>query len=235
MSETLKDRFYTAVAIEENALGYAITLDGRSPKSPGGKALTIPTRVLAQHIGQEWDAQDPKIDLNTMPLTRLVFSALDQVANHRDHVVGEVSAYAATDLLCYRADGPRELIAKQQDVWDPICAWCAETFDAPLVCVSGIMAAEQPQVSLANLRQAITEKDDFTLAALHMATKMTGSLVLALAVAHGYLTKDAAWAASRLDEDWQAEKWGQDEEANILAAQKQADFFAAAIFLDSLR
>lgn len=221
--------------VEGDAVPYAVTLGGKPVHTPTKRIVTVPSRALAEAIAEEWRAQGDRVDPKSMPMTRYMNSILDTVADHRDGVVDQVAAYGASDLLCYRAERPEGLVARQAAAWDGPLTWAARAKGAPMVVTSGVMAVDQPPASLDALRAAVAAQDDAGLAALHDLTAFSGSLVLALAVADGHLTPDEAWAASRVDEDWQVEQWGEDDLATKAAVDKRAAFMDAARLLELSR
>ena len=235
MSVMVRKRFWKEVAISEGQGGYLVLLDGKPIKTPAKSPLLVPSQRLAEAIAQEWDALEQEIKPDLMPLTRCANSSIDKVAIEFEAVVEILAEYAGSDLLCYRANGPDALVARQSEMWDPWLEWAAITHDAPLMAVSGVMHHAQPVQSLSNLRNAIAAHDPFELVALHDMIALTGSCVLGLAVSAGALSADQAWALSRLDEDWQAEFWGHDDEADAMAARKQNDLRNADQFLRLLR
>ncbi len=230
MTEWAPKRFWAEAAVEPAAAGFAVRLDARRLNTPAKAPLILPTAALATAIAAEWGAQADRVVPQTMPMTRLANSALDRVAPQRAAVSAVVAAYAETDLVCYRADRPAALAARQAEAWDPLLGWAAETLGAPLRAVVGLMPRPQPRESIARLATVVAGTDAFRLAALHELTALSGSLILGLAVLRGHLDPDAGWALSRIDEDWQIAQWGADAEAADAAAAKAADFAAAARF-----
>jgi chaperone required for assembly of F1-ATPase len=228
---SLPKRFYESVAIEDKGDGFALLLDGKPVRTPGKAHLLLPTRALAEAVAEEWRTQDDRIDPATMPLTKLANSVIDGVTGREDDVIGDILNYAGSDLLCYRADGPRGLIEAQVAHWDPILAWAKSSLGAPLVLAEGIVHVAQPQASLDRLKENLAGRDPFSLAALHVMTGLTGSALLALAVALGQMTPEEAWKAAHVDEDWQIRQWGEDAEAAARRASRERDFAAAARFL----
>lgn len=224
-------RFWTAVAVVEAPGGFAVDLDGKRVRTPAKAPLILPTRAMAQAVAAEWDAQVKTVDPRTMPVTRSANAALDKVGPQRAEVVTLIAAYGGSDLLCYRAASPVELVARQAAAWDPWLDWSRDSLGAALVTTTGVMPVAQSPAALDRLTSAVAGFDDFGLAALHDLVAMTGSLVLGLAVADGALDTETAWALSRLDEDWTREQWGADDEADALAARKAADLAHAAAFL----
>jgi len=221
--------------VEGDAAPFAITLGGKPVMTPGKRPVTAPTRALADAVAAEWRAQGDRVDPKTMPMTRYVNSILDTVADHRDGVVEQVSAYGASDLLCYRSRHPQILVARQAAAWDDVLTWAAKSKNAPMVVTTGIMAIEQPEASLRSLRESVAAHDDAALAALHDLTAFSGSLILALAISDGHLAAEEGWAASRVDEEWQIEQWGEDAQARAAANAKRAAFMDAARLLDLSR
>lgn len=220
-------RFYKDVSVGENN---SVLLDNREMKTPKGAPFILPTRELASAIAEEWRAQEGDIKPDTMPLTRLATSAIDGASEHA-RIAEQVAAYAKSDLLCYRAEGPDELVIRQARQWGPILDWLAETHGARLKLATGIGFVDQPPEALARLSERAGRLDPFALVALHTATSITGSLALGLALLEARLTAREAFALSQLDETFQAEKWGQDAEAQARATRLRADLEAAEKFL----
>lgn len=220
MSEWAAKRFWKETTVTERPEGFGVALDGRAVKTPAKAALTVPTRAYAEAIAAEWDAQDGAIQPHTMPVTRSANAAIDKVARQHSEVVAHVCEFGGTDLLCYRAEAPAELVDLQAEKWDPLLEWAAQTYGAALKVTTGILPVDQPADHLARLEAEVAALDPFALAALHDLVGITGSLVLGLAVARGRLSAEEAWALSRLDEDWQIAQWGEDEEAAEIAAHK---------------
>ncbi|KQT50117.1 ATPase [Methylobacterium sp. Leaf456] len=225
----LPKRFYKEAGLSQTEAGHRLVLDGRGANTPGRRPLAVPSRALGEALAAEWAAQVETIDPRTMPLTRLVNTAIDGVADRMAEVAADLAAFAATDLIAYRADAPDRLVAEQSAAWDPLVDWAGETLGARLFLAEGVMHVEQPEASVAALRAAVQAVDDpFRLAALHTLTTLTGSLVIGLAVLHGRLTADAAWAAAHVDESYQASVWGPDAEAQARLAHRRTEFDAAA-------
>ncbi len=228
-------RFYTEASAGDAEEGAVVLLDGRPVRTPAKALLAVPGQSLAEAIAEEWAAQAEEIDPQTMPLMRLACTALDRVAPQRDAVADEIARYAATDLLCYRADAPRELADRQDETWRPLLDWLAESHGVRLQTTVGIMPVAQDEAGLDRLRKVVGPHDIFELAALHTLVSVSGSLVIGLALSVGRLEPDAAWRASRIDDDFQAERWGVDPEAERLASVAEADLRAAARFLGLIR
>ena len=179
-------RFYDTVEIHPSGSGYTIVLDARRVKTPLGSALKVPTQNLAEAIAEEWQVQEDKVDPANMPMTRLAYAALDQVQVHQDTVIDEIAAYAETDLVCFRADQPQALIDRQAEAWDPLCHWFEETFGLPLVVTAGVIPKPQNDGVLETVRETIAQRGNFELAALHTLTKISGSVVICLALKTGF-------------------------------------------------
>lgn len=223
-------RFWAEARAETCDGGFTVRLDGRALRTPAKAPLVLPTLALAQAVAAEWQAQDGVVKPATMPMTRMANSAIDKVAPQFDAVVGIVAAYGGTDLLCYRADGPAALVARQAAAWDPLLGWAAQALGAPLAVTQGVIPCTQPPESLARLTAAVRAEGPFRLSALHDLVAISGSLVLGLAVARGHIPADAAFAASRIDESWQAELWGQDDEAAESEGLRRQGLLEAARF-----
>ncbi|HEX6866955.1 MAG TPA: ATP12 family protein [Caulobacteraceae bacterium] len=224
----LPRRFYKVADVAAEAGGYAVRLDGRTPRSPAGKPLVLPTQALAALAAGEWAAQGEHLRTDTMPATRLANTALDRVSQARAEVAGEVARYAGSELLCYRAGEPLALVERQARDWQPLLDWAADELGVALEAVEGIVHCEQPAASLARVEALAGELDDFTLAGLAHATALFGSAVLGLALQRGRLGGEAAFALSRLDEAFQEELWGVDAEA----AERTERLAAEAVMLE---
>lgn len=224
-------RVWKEVSVSETENGFTVLLDQRGLKTPAKENLVVPAKPLAKAIAEEWDAVVEDIDPGQMPMTRYANSAIDRVAPHFDAVAEQVSSYGASDLLCYRAAHPPALIQHQQEHWDAPLVWAADQFGAHLMLAEGVMHIAQPETALDNLHEAVCKRDPFSLAGLHELTSISGSLILALAVEHGRMSVEEAWAASRLDENWQIEQWGEDELASKVAEKKRVEFLDAARFM----
>jgi chaperone required for assembly of F1-ATPase len=225
-----RKRFYTSVGVMETPDGFAVTLDGRTMKTPAKRLLVVPSRGIADAIAAEWEAQKDVINPSSMPLTRLANSVIDGVADRSREVADDIAKYFGSDLLFYRADHPEALMDRQAQLWDPVLFWAAETLGAHFILAQGIMPIAQPEAAIAAARAAMPE-DPWRLGALHTVTSLTGSALLALALLHRRLEVDAVWAAAHVDEDWNAERWGADDEVISRRATRLADFKAAAAVL----
>lgn len=223
-------RFWTQVELNEVETGFQITLDGRPVKTPAKTPVVVPTRALAEAIAAEWDAQGEEVDPLSMPVTRCANSALDKVAAQHTEVADMLADYGGTDLLCYRAESPDALVKRQAEAWDPLLDWAADRFDARLKPVSGVMFEQQDPKALANLRAQVHALSNFELAAFHDLVAISGSLVIGLAALHDVREATDLWYVSRIDETWQEEKWGKDEEASEQAELKKQAFLGAKNF-----
>lgn len=225
-------RFYKNASVgSHEAGGFVLLLDGRAGKTPAGNPLAVPTESIATALAAEWDAQDERIDPASMPLTRLVNSAIDAVAGQMDAVRADIVRHAESDLLCYRADGPEGLIALQQELWSPLLDYVREAFGARFVLAEGVMHVAQDRATLAAVEKALQDDDFLALAAIHTVTTLTGSAVIALAVARGAITPEAAWIAAHVDEDWQMSQWGEDTPALERRAFRWREMAAAGVIL----
>jgi chaperone required for assembly of F1-ATPase len=227
-------RFYKDAAAVQTAAGWGIALDGKAVKTPARAALTLPTRALAEALAAEWAAQGAKVQPQTMPLMQLVSTALDRVAPDRERIVDETAGYAATDLVCYRADQPPELVARQAAAWDPLLDWLRQRYDVALATASGVIAVPQSAAALAALHRVVAAQDDLRLTALSVMTGAAGSLVIGLALCEGRLDPEQAADAAQLDELFQAERWGIDREAEARRAGQRQDLAQARRLLDLL-
>jgi chaperone required for assembly of F1-ATPase len=231
MRPELPRRFYAAVSVELRPEGEAVFLDGRPVHTPVKRLVAVPSRALAEAVADEWRAQGERIDPSTMPLTRLVNIAIDGVATQADRVAEEVTRYAGSDLVCYRAGGPEGLVARQSQHWDPLVRWVAEALGARLFCSEGIVPVAQSETALSSIRAHLARLDPFRLTALHTMTTLTGSAVIALAVLMGRLSPDEAWQAAHVDEDWNIAQWGEDTEAATARIACRIEMGAAARLL----
>jgi chaperone required for assembly of F1-ATPase len=224
-------RVYKDVAIRSVDGGWGLALDGRPMRTPGRNALVLPNEALALAIAAEWDAQREEIRPATMPVFRLAATAIDRTVPQRDLVVSETANYAGTDLVCYRADHPPALAARQQAVWQPLIDWANLRYETMLAVTSGIVPTRQPLATLQAFTAIVATQDEFRLTALHALTAACGSLIIALALFEGRLDAAAAFDASQLDESFQIERWGEDAEAAARRQALAADIAAAARFI----
>ncbi|SDY51661.1 ATP12 family chaperone protein [Citreimonas salinaria] len=230
MSEWAPRRFWQDAQTVPAEGGHTVTLDDKPVRTPAKARLIVPTQPLAAAIAEEWMAQGERIDPGTMPFTRMANSAIDKVAPQRAEVADMLAAYGDSDLLCYRAEAPDALVARQQEQWDPMLDWAADTLGARLQPRAGVMHAPQPRPALDALAARVHALDAFTLAAFHDLVALSGSLVLGFAAIHRVRPVDELWTLSRLDESWQEEQWGADEEAEEVAGIKREAFLHAARF-----
>lgn len=229
----LRQKFYTSAAAVETAGGFEIALDGKSIRTPGKNPLVVPNRALADSIAAEWNAQQDKIDPMTMPITRIANSVVDGVSQNVAAVIDDMAKYFGSDLLFYRAGFPEELIARQAQHWDPVLRWAADDLGAHFILTEGVMHVAQPDAAIAAARRRLPN-DAWRVAALHMVTTLTGSALLALALHEGARDAQQVWAAAQVDEDWNRDKWGADEEVESRRAARQRDFEAAVAVLKAL-
>ena len=228
-----RKRFYqSATVAEREDGGFSVVLDGRQIKTPAGKPLAVPAPGLAQAIAEEWNAQGETIVPASLPLTKLANTAIDAVAARKAEVADDIVKYAATDLVCYRAEYPAELVAAQAAAWDPVLSWADAKHGAPFLVSSGIAHIAQPQASLEAIGAAVAAYNAFKLTALHVMTSLSGSALIALAHVEGELDAAAAWAAACTDENWQISRWGEDFEAGQRHKARLAEFNAASRFFN---
>jgi len=230
MRPPLRRRFYQTVDVVEAEGGYAVLLDNAPIRTPGRRSLNVPTRPLAEALAAEWQAQDELIDPTKMPLTRLANTIIDGVAVAPAPVAAEIEKYLGSDLVFYRADTPAELVRRQAFHWDPLLAWAREDLGSRFVLAEGVVPVTQPDHALHAAGAAIP-KNPWRLGAVHVVTTLTGSAVIALAVAHGRLSAEEAWAAAHVDEDWNMQQWGRDALALERRDFRFAEMQAAAAVL----
>jgi chaperone required for assembly of F1-ATPase len=227
-------RFWTETEAVERPGGWGIMLDGRPLKTPARAELILLNAALAEAVRAEWAAAGDTIDPRAMPLTGLANAAIERVAAEPTRFAANLASYGESDLLCYRAESPDELVARQAAVWDPPLDWARARYDVHFTVTSGVMHRAQPAATIARLGEAVNALDAFALAALAPVVTITGSLVLGLALIEQAMTADALWAAAHVDETWQAECWGEDALATQALAVKRAEFDAAVRFLGVL-
>ncbi|HJO97764.1 MAG: ATP12 family protein [Rhodospirillales bacterium] len=223
-------RFYEAAAVVAAADGFTVVLDGRPARTPGGVSLILSSQALAQAVAKEWAAQGDIIDPGSMPLTGLANAVLDYAGSGRSVMIDGVLAYAATDLVCYRAEEPTELVERQARAWQPLLDWADDTHGAGLLVTRGIVPVTQPAAAQAALRRAVEELDDIHLVAVSAAAGTTESLVIALALVAGRIDSEEAWEAAQLDESFQRERWGEDAEDSLRRERIKADIEAVERF-----
>ncbi len=224
-------RFYKIVTV---AAGNRILLDGKPVKTPGRADLAAPTQGLAEAIAAEWSEQGETIDPRGMRMTGLANAAIDRIGPEREAFARGLAAYGESDLLCYRAEGPAPLVARQVKRWDPILAWARSRYGIEFAVSAGVIHKPQPEATVEALRQAVLVRDPFALAGLSHLVTVSGSVVIALALAEGGIDLQTAWGAATLDEQWQLETWGADAEAEQALGLRRADFEAGTRFLSLL-
>jgi chaperone required for assembly of F1-ATPase len=224
-------RFFELAAVHPAEGGFGVALDGKPVRTPGRRLLAMPTEALAAAIAAEWNAQGEKIDPRSMHLTGLANAAIDRIAHDKEAFAGGLAVYGESDLLCYRADGPDSLVCHQAEHWDPILAWARRRYDVDFEIVAGIVHRPQPVHTINKLSLAVHSRGPFELAGLSPLVTVSGSLLIGLAVAEQSVGLEQAWNAATADEQWQAAKWGEDEEAVRALAARRRDFEAASRFL----
>jgi chaperone required for assembly of F1-ATPase len=239
MKRPLPKRFYEQVAVQPLDEGFGIALDGKPVHTPARARMVVPTEKLAEALAEEWRAQGPEIDPAKMPKTRLVNTALDGVAREKNAVAAEIAKFAGSDLICYRAAAPESLIAEQDAAWNPILDFFREKFSARFLCSQGVIYVAQPPGSLEAILRAVERQAEgpdgaLRLAALNVLTTLTGSALIALALVHGGLDFDSAWAAAHVDEDHQMRLWGADDEALARREARKAEMSSALEVLQAL-
>ena len=227
-----RKRFYKQAGIAEADGGFAVTLDGKPTRTPSGRQVVAPTGDIAESIAAEWNAQGETIDPLTMPLTRFANSVAE--VGERVDAADDVAKYLGSDLLFYRAGHPEALVAREAAHWDPVLSWAANELGAHFILSEGIVHVTQPEQAIRAAR-GVFPADPWSVAALHVVTTLTGSALLALALLRGVLDSDEVWAAAHVDDDWNVEKWGVDEEVAARRMARFIDFRAAVTILDALK
>ena len=230
----LPKRFYKAVNVVKSANGYSVELDGKSIKTPAKNLLEVESITVAEAIAADWDCQEDFIDLEAMYTTKVANTAIDHIAPNPGDVIAEITDYAGSDLLCYRSLEPQDLVKRQNDSWDPVLDWLDTTHGLRLLCVGGIMHQPQPVAVLEKLTVNLRQRSVMMLAAMHNLTTLTGSTVLAFAVCDGHLDAHKAWVCAHVDEDWQIEQWGHDEDAAAHRARRWLEMEKTATLLSCL-
>ena len=228
-------RFYTEVTVASEPGGWGVHLDGKPVRTPARVPLLVPTVALADAVAAEWAVQIATIAPATMPLTGLANAAIDRIAPDVARFAGELTRFAESELLCYRAENPAPLVARQAAMWDPLLAWATARYDIVFAVTSGIVHVAQPPATLVRLGMAFATFDPFRLAALHPVVTICGSAVIGLAVAERRLDGNQAWAMGQLDEIWQTEQWGEDPLATASREARQGGLAAAVEMLALLR
>jgi chaperone required for assembly of F1-ATPase len=227
-------RFWKEATSSEVDNGHTILIDGRQVMTPAQRKLSVPTKALAVAIVKEWASVQEKLDPATMPMTGLANAALDRVAPARQEFARGLSRFAENEMCCYRADQPDGLVERQAQAWDRLIDWASKRYDIGFTVTSGVMHAAQPAQTLERLSAAVASEDDFHLAGLSPMVTAGQSLLVALAVRHGAVSPDEGWQASQIEEEWQIEHWGADDEATKAAEARRADFMNGARFLSLL-
>lgn len=230
MTGWVAKRFWTTATVQPAQGGFGVSLDARDLRTPAKAPLIVPTRAMADAVAAEWQAQVDRIDPASMPVTRSANAAIDKVATQFDEVAQLIAAYGESDLLCYRAMAPEALVARQSLAWDRLLDWADGALGARLVVTQGVVPAEQPKAATAALAGVVQAMDAFRLTALHDLVGISGSLVIGLAATANAFAIHDLWSWSRIDEDWQAETWGADDDAAAVAASRRADFLHAYRF-----
>jgi chaperone required for assembly of F1-ATPase len=224
-------RFWKDVTVEP---GNSLALDARPVRTPGRALLALPSPELAEAIAEEWRAVTGEIDPRAMPLTGLANAAIDGIAVAHESFAAGLAAYGESDLLCYRAEAPEPLVARQAAAWDPLLAWARARYDIHFETVAGVMHRPQPPATLARLASAVAALDPFRLAGLSPVVTVSGSLIAGLALLEGAADAEAVWRAAQVDEDWQVEQWGDDDLAVQARDAHRADLLAGARLLSLL-
>lgn len=228
-------RFYEAATVGRGSDGYAILLDGRAVRTPGKATLEVGSAVLAEAIAEEWQAQDEEVDPTSMPMNNLACTAIDIVTPRQQEIVEDLAGYGGHDLICYWTDESGDLLSRQQQHWQPLLDWAAQSLSAPLLKTCGVVSQDQPPASLAALRTEVERHDTMALTGLAAAVQTSGSLVIGLAVFLGRLDAEQAYEISQLDEIYQGERWGEDAEATARRQALLEDMRGAARFLALVR
>jgi chaperone required for assembly of F1-ATPase len=231
---TKRKRFYARADVAETDGGFAVVLDGKPIKTPSGRIVAVPSRAIAEAMVAEWEAQQEHIDPTTMPMTRFANSVVDAVMGRVTIVRDDIAKYLSSDLLFYRAGHPEVLVAREARHWDPVVFWAADELGAHFILAQGIMHVSQPDAAVAAARDALPG-DPWSVAALHVVTTLTGSALLALALHQGARDAEQVWAAAHVDEDFNVEQWGADEEVVARKAARKLDFDAAVAILRALQ
>jgi chaperone required for assembly of F1-ATPase len=226
LGRNLPKKFYSHVSYEETPEGWHVLLDGKPLKTPARNTFVLPSERLAASVAAEWLAQGPQIDPATMPLTRLANSAIDGIANHPNAVADDLAAYAGTDMLCYRAETPDRLVERQTRLWNPILAEVETRHGLRFRLAAGVMPVNQ-DAEISKKISDLLPRDPFRLAGLHSVTTLSGSVLIALALANRSIDPEAAWTAAHVDEDWNIELWGEDDETRARRAYRRNEYDAA--------
>ena len=227
-------RFYKATGIDAADGGFRVLLDGRPMKTPAKQTLILPVEGLAMAVAEEWEAQADEIQPDLMPITRLATTAHDRMPGLREPAIGEVAQYAETDLVCYRAARPSDLVREQTEAWQPALDWMAKRYDIAFDVTEALLPVSQPEATLKRVRSVVEAVADWPLVGVHGATTSLGSIVLALALWHGELDADAAVDASLVDALFEIRQWGEERDATKRHEALRRDVRGAARFLEHL-
>lgn len=227
-------RFWKQSAAVPEESGWSIALDGKKVRTPAGKPLVVPGERLALAIAEEWNHSGETVDPREMPLTGLANAAIDRVTPDPGAFAADLAGYGESDLACYRAETPRELVTRQSKSWDRLLSWARRRFDVDFTTTCGIVHVPQPEATVRRLAHAVAALDPFRLAGLSPLVTIGGSLVAALGVLEGAIDPEEAWRSVTVDEQWQLEQWGSDAEAEAALETRRRGFFSAARFLDLL-
>src|SRR5215208_1674582 len=226
-------RFFRQAALTGSG-PFGIALDGRRLKTPAKRDFVVPSLALAEGIVAEWNGQGDRVDPDRMALTKLVNTAIDRVMGSEDKIIDDIIAFASTDLVCYRATEPEGLVQREGKAWDPVLDWAAEFYDAEFQTVEGVIHRMQDDAAMQAVRRYLAGLDVMRLCGIHNLTSMTGSALIATALNEGFLEPEDAWRAAHVDEDWQIERWGRDEEATQRRAKQEEEFRQTVRFQDLL-
>lgn len=230
MSEWAPKRFYKDATFDREGDQYVVRLDGKPVRTPGKRLLAMPGEAMARNVAEEWQAQEDRIDPGAMPWTRSANTAIDKVSAQRAEIIDHISGYADTDLLCYRAEGPAELVERQSQHWDTLLDWVTQRYLVSLKVTRGVMPVAQDEATLLTLKATMEPMSDFQLTGFYELVSLSGSFAIALATVEAVQPPDVLWKISRIDEDWQSEQWGVDEEAAAAAELKRQAFLHAHAF-----
>ncbi len=227
-------RFWKEVTLEPTTFGQAVRLDGRPVQTPTGNMLALPTQKMADAVVAEWEAVEKTLNPALMPNTGFANAAIDRIAPDRAGFAAAIAAYGETDLFCYRATAGEALAERQAQIWDPWLNWAKARYDISFVIVEGIIHQQQPEATLAILRNVVAARGTFELAAMAKLAHLSGSLIATLAIIERAGTPGDIWKAACLDELWQEELWGADHWAQKNRSDREGEFMAAVRFLDLL-
>jgi chaperone required for assembly of F1-ATPase len=232
MVRPLPKKFYKLAAVT-GELG--IELDGRSVKTPMKAKLVLPSRALAEAVAAEWNTQEEFINPALMPLTKLANTAIDRAGGERKFVAGQVVEFSGSDMVCYRADAPLELVELQAAAWNPVVAWASAAMNTQFKMVAGVIHSAQSAETVAAVEQYVAKLSDFELTAAHNLTTLTGSALLGLMLTAKAIAPESGWAAAHVEEDFQIATWGSDDEAQARRAFRRIDFDGSLQFLNLLK